>query len=152
MDAPDRLTEIRQKLNDEYHCTPEGTTIRGVRAALRADIQYLLQQVESLTAALTSERDIARGLGLRVNELQIARDTAGAELSITRQELAEARAALQVSQIPSFIDPHEAFEGEIELTAFALAHPDCDVRAVLRGFATWILTNREKLGAPEPQG
>lgn len=35
--------------------------------------------------------------------------------------------------------PDGWLDGEIELTAFALAHPDCDVRAVLRGFAEWIL-------------
>lgn len=36
--------------------------------------------------------------------------------------------------------PDGWLDGEIELTAFALAHPDCDVKAVLRGFAEWILT------------
>lgn len=35
--------------------------------------------------------------------------------------------------------PDGWLDGEIDLTAFALAHPDCDVRAVLRGFAEWIL-------------
>lgn len=35
--------------------------------------------------------------------------------------------------------PDGWLDGEIDLTAFALAHPDCDVKAVLRGFAEWIL-------------
>lgn len=35
--------------------------------------------------------------------------------------------------------PDGWLDGEIELTALVLAHPDCDVKAVLRGFADWIL-------------
>lgn len=38
--------------------------------------------------------------------------------------------------------PEGWLEGEIELTAFALAHPDCDVRAVLRGFAELVTADR----------
>src|ERR1017187_1343643 len=40
--------------------------------------------------------------------------------------------------VPQPPRPDGWLEGEIELTAFALAHPDCDVRAVLRGFAELI--------------
>lgn len=36
--------------------------------------------------------------------------------------------------------PDGWLDGEIELTALALANPDCDVRTVLRGFAEWIQT------------
>lgn len=35
--------------------------------------------------------------------------------------------------------PDGWLDGEIELTALVLAQPDCDVKAVLRGFAEWIL-------------
>lgn len=45
--------------------------------------------------------------------------------------------------------PEGWLDGEIELTAFALAHPDCDVRAVLGGFAAWIQSD-PKFSAPKP--
>lgn len=47
-------------------------------------------------------------------------------------------ASISVSPTPA-PRPEGWLEGEIALTAFALAHPDCDVRAVLQGFADWIL-------------
>lgn len=48
--------------------------------------------------------------------------------------------------------PDGWLDGEIELTAFALAHPDCDVKAVLRGFAEWILTGSPPAWEPKGEG
>lgn len=50
----------------------------------------------------------------------------------------EALRAAAASAPPASERPEGWLDGEIELTAFALAHPDCDVRAVLRGFAEWV--------------
>lgn len=47
--------------------------------------------------------------------------------------------------------PDGWLEGEIELTAFALAHPDCDVRAVLRGFAAFVQPSGVPGPAPTPE-
>lgn len=45
--------------------------------------------------------------------------------------------------------PDGWLEGEIELTAFALAHDGCDVRAVLKGFAALVRHN-DALLADQP--
>lgn len=37
------------------------------------------------------------------------------------------------------VRPQDWLEGEIELTALALTNPDCDIRAVLGGFAALVL-------------
>lgn len=47
--------------------------------------------------------------------------------------------------------PDGWLDGEIALTAFALAHPDCDVRAVLHGFAKWILAGSPPAWEPQWQ-
>jgi hypothetical protein len=47
--------------------------------------------------------------------------------------------------------PEGWLDGEIELTAFALANPDCDVRAVLQGFAALVTRNAGVVPSPPPQ-
>lgn len=63
---------------------------------------------------------------------------------LNRQNLGRIEFAPQPSPIGGHIDapaqrPEGWLDAEIELTAFALANPDCNVRAVLRGFAVWVL-------------
>lgn len=64
-------------------------------------------------------------------------------------EILALRAVASASPVspPTRKRPEGWLEGEIELTAFALANPDCDVRAVLAGFAEWIRKDPE-LAAP----
>ncbi len=133
-------------------CGDAGLGAEGVRGGV--DAHVTAERFKILSDQLD---ELARDLRFARNDYRDAHEYEAAErfdrfadeaFQLSKLAAHSMNDTLEVREVrPTPYVPEGWLEGEIELTAFVLAHEGCDVRAVLRGFATLVQQNSGLAGS-----